>query len=161
MNSGKVFENLIKDSCKLQDIVCIRLKDAGYQGEQTERRFTITNVCDFILFDSEKMLLLEAKSTKGKSIPISRLKQLEKLHNEYSKVLCNNYRAGFIFEFCLVDVNIYIYVSIDSLDKIISNTAKKSINYKELLEGGKTVHKYIPVRKRKERLNLERLINEI
>jgi hypothetical protein len=156
MNTGKLFEELIKDSCFLQNIACIRLKDAGYTGEQTTRRFTVTNICDFILYDGQKMLLLEAKSSKGKSISISRLKQLVRLADEQNKVFLDNYKAGFIFEF---SEHKYYYSSVERLDKIISDTTKKSINMDEL--EGIEIELYVPTGKRKARLNLKKMFDKI
>ncbi len=80
-NPGKIFEEDFKGSVS-NDNVIIRLKDAGgWSQGNSDKRFTITNICDFIYYNDE-LYLLELKSTKGKSITLNRLekdiKRLEK-----------------------------------------------------------------------------------
>ena len=78
-NTGKKFEEDIKKS--IDDTAFLyRLKDSGgsWQGGN-KGRFTPSNICDFILFKGSKLYLLELKSHKGKSIPYTAIKQLDKL----------------------------------------------------------------------------------
>ena len=79
MNTGKKFEEDIKNSIDSTAFL-YRLRDSGgsWQGGN-KSRFTPSNICDFILFKSPRMYLLELKSHKGKSIPYTAIKQLDKL----------------------------------------------------------------------------------
>ena len=153
LNRGKEFEKLIQDSCSLQNIDCTRLKDAGYTGEQTTRRFTITNICDFIIFDGHTLLKLEAKHTQGKNIPLTRLKQLTRLITA-SQTTLGNVRQGFIMRF---DDNIY-YIHAEDLDKLVSTTTKKSLNEGEISANGLQVLEYVPKGKRNARIDIKEMM---
>ena len=61
MSKGKKFEALFVKSCAEQGIDTTRLKDAGWQGEKTIRRFTVKNICDFVLFNGQSLYFLELK----------------------------------------------------------------------------------------------------
>lgn len=97
-NLGKIFEDNIKKSVP-NDVFYLRLKDStGTWGEYNNTvRFTQNNPCDAILFNGEKMILLEMKSHKGKSLPLSciRENQLKELSiyqyykNVYGCVMIN------------------------------------------------------------------------
>jgi len=94
-NCGKTFEEDFAKSFK--DIFIYRLRDnAGAWNESVIRnngkngiRFTTTNICDFIAYSnkSNKLLLLELKSFKGKSCPFTNFKkhQIEGLYIEGKK----------------------------------------------------------------------------
>lgn len=69
MNEGKAFENDIKESCKSQEIFCMRLNDTSLSYiKEKQARFTPTSRCDFILYRLPNMFSLECKSTKYKSM---------------------------------------------------------------------------------------------
>ena len=67
-NEGKLFEQQFQKSCEKQNICCIRLVDSNKFNFGEGTRFTPDNICDFICFDGEKLLLVELKHTKGTSI---------------------------------------------------------------------------------------------
>ena len=156
MNKGKEFQELIKDSCMIQNIDCTRLKDAGYRGEETDRRFTVSNICDFILFDGSTLLKLEAKHTTGKSIPLTRLKQLPRLLTA-SQTCLHNVRQGFILRF---DEQV-LYAHAEDIDKLIGRLNKKSLNINDIKSVGIEVDYFVPTRKRKPRLNLTKMMKEM
>lgn len=110
-STGKMFEEDIKKSIPTQYFV-YRLKDgtAGFAGARNENvRFQATNICDYIVFANGWVHLLELKSHKGASIPISpiyndkgkiikygviKVNQLDGLLKEHDKEDIN---GGFIF----------------------------------------------------------------
>jgi penicillin-binding protein-related factor A (putative recombinase) len=88
MNAGKQFEKDIQKSCKKQEIFFLRLQDAGGWSNADNTRFTPKNLCDCIMHYKGLTLLVELKSHLGKSIPISALKQYEKMNEiEFNGVL--------------------------------------------------------------------------
>jgi len=79
-NAGKIFEDDFANSFN-NNVFIYRLRDtsSSWQGTgegQSKSRFTVKNVCDFIAYSfiTNKLLLLELKSFKGKSCPFSNLK---------------------------------------------------------------------------------------
>ena len=160
-NSGKQFEELFKESCLIQGISCTRLKDAGWQGESTDRRFTVTNICDFICYsgslnyDNErKLYFLELKTGKDR-ITFDRLKQSDRLSKKFlenSKL----HETGYIFELDTKGVKKYWFIDTCDLLALQEVIEKKSFNYNDLLDFqyGREIDTYIPTRKRKPRLDM-------
>ena len=66
-NIGKTFEQEFKE-CVPPDYYLYRLKDdtSGFYG--------VSNPCDYILFRSPYLFLVELKTHKGKSIPIAKIR---------------------------------------------------------------------------------------
>lgn len=79
-NPGKDFENDIKDSSENRGIFCYRLRDpaASFNQADSNLRFSVRNMCDFMMFNSPTLFLIECKSHKGLSIPFTVLKTKEK-----------------------------------------------------------------------------------
>ena len=157
INPGKGFEDLIKDSCLVLGVDCNRLKDAGYRGETTERRFTSRNICDFIIFDGETLLYAEAKTSKDNSIAFKRLTQQKNLFKKYNSNKTSNVKFGYILEFR--KSNKYFWVSVFAVDCLQEWIDKKSFNVNDLEEYEgvgevKRINTYLPHRKRKERLDM-------
>lgn len=105
---GKQFEADCQKSVDKKHFM-YRLRDAGSNigGQNPNLRFQVKNICDFIMFHTEKMqlILLEMKSTKNTSVPFTmidsekkdpskRYKNLKKMV-EHSKK--NNVKAYVIF----------------------------------------------------------------
>jgi len=92
---GQSLEGMIKLSADEQDVDCTRLKDAGYMGDNSNvRRFTPTNICDFILFQSPAILYAEAKR-RDRSLAFKEITQFNDLEkkwkpekNCYSGLIC-------------------------------------------------------------------------
>ena len=158
MNSGKIFEALIQESCKLQNIECYRLRDAGsyVNGKQTGigRAFTTKNICDFIIFDGKTLVYAEAKSTKVKSIAFKRLTQQSALLKKQSETYLKNIKCGYLLEFS--DEKKYFWVSCMIIKYLEMKVKKKSFNITDLeaLECVRRIETYLPPRKRKIRLNM-------
>lgn len=149
---GKTFEKLLQESCELQFVDCTRLRDAGWQGEQTQRRFTIKNICDFILFADGCIVFVECKHAKER-LELSRLTQQADLIKKLSKSIPNLF-AGYLLH---IAGETY-FISAAAIDKF---GEKKSINKADAKKLGFSVRPYIPHGKRKERLDIESLIHEL
>jgi len=135
MNPGKAFEadfvSSIPDSC-----YHYRLRDtsSSWQGGECSR-FTVSNVCDFIVYTKGCLYMLELKSHKGKSLPLSciRPNQIEGLLQAHYKAI----RAGLVVNFR--DIEKTFYISIFDIKAYIDNNNKKSIPLSYLEEKGEVI----------------------
>jgi len=144
MNAGKSFEvDFIKSVP--DEWFKYRLNDSAssWQGGDNSR-FTPSNICDFIVYNN-KLWLLELKSHKGKSIPLSciRPKQVEGLLKAYKK----GTNAGFIFNFR--DVEQTYYVNANHINCFLVSKTRKSIPLSWIEEMGTL----IPQMKKRVRYN--------
>ena len=123
MNEGKKFEQDFINSVP-ETWFKYRLNDSGgsWQGGD-KARFTPSNICDFIVYNS-KLWLLELKSHKGKSIPFSciRPKQVEGLLEAYKR----GTKAGYIINFR--DIEETYYISSFYVSHAIETYDRKSIS---------------------------------
>ena len=87
---GKKFEEDFTKSVP-DDWTCLRLKDAGGWSNAENTRFTVKNVCDFILFTGSKLFLIELKSHLGVSISAANFRQLDGLPKYKGKQNCFQY----------------------------------------------------------------------
>lgn len=151
---GKGLEKLLQESCKLQGVDCTRLRDAGWQGETTQRRFTIKNICDFILFDQGAIVYLECKHSKDR-LALSRLTQQDDL---VAKVVQGkpDLFAGYL---CHIGGENF-YISAEAV-AIFTIAGKKSINKIDAARIGMRVAPFTPMGARKPRLDIESLIHEL
>lgn len=151
---GKGLEKLLQESCKLQNVDCTRLRDAGWQGEATQRRFTIKNICDFILFDQGAIVYIECKHSKDR-LTLSRLAQQDSLLSKLAQSKPCLF-AGYLVHI----VGETFYISAAAVDKF-SGSGKKSINYADAVRIGQRIAPFIPKGARKPRLDIESLIYEL
>lgn len=149
---GKSFEKLLQESCELQFVDCTRLRDAGWQGEQTQRRFTIKNICDFILFAEGCIVYIECKHAKER-LELSRLTQ----QSDLLKKLAQSTQSLFAGYLLHIAGETY-FISAAAIDKY---SDKKSINKADAQRLGVSVRHYIPHGKRKARLDIESMIHEL
>ena len=150
MNTGKKLEALIKQSAEELGWDCTRLRDAGWQGEKTQRRFTVKNICDFILFKTPDLFFIEAKSGKT-SITFDRLTQQEDLlkkNNPEKRIY-----AGYICEI----KGKWFFLAATAIHFMEINLGKKSFNADDADAYGYELVGYIPNGKRKARINLDYL----
>lgn len=125
MNAGKVFEKNFMDSMP-PEVWCYRFRDSAgaWQGGENTR-FTPSNICDFLVFNEDSLLLLELKSHKGKSLPLHciREKNLAKMidANRFKKI-----HSFLVVNFRDVDETYAVYASLVSL-YMETNPEKKSI----------------------------------
>lgn len=151
---GKGLEKLLQESCKIQNVDCTRLRDAGWQGETTQRRFTIKNICDFILFDQGAIVYLECKHSKDR-LALSRLTQQDDLIAKIKQCKQNLF-AGYL---CHIDGENF-YISAKAVG-IFTMTGKRSINKTDAARIGKRIAPFTPKGARKPRLDIETLIHEL
>lgn len=97
-NEGKRFEEDFEKSLP-KHWACVRLKDAAGWATSEQTRFTVSNICDLIIFNGENMFLAELKSTITGRVPKTKkiLQQLESLLEYVGKkntypVFIMNYR---------------------------------------------------------------------
>ena len=99
----------------------------------TNTRFTSSNICDYILLDdvSRILYLIECKSTKGTSIPLTMIRdyQIQGLLDASKHALV----AGFIVNFRNTN-NDTFFISIDKFIRMTGSINKKSFNIKDLME---------------------------
>ena len=142
MNEGKSFESDFIKSVPAEWFK-YRLNDSGgaWQGGDNAR-FTPSNICDFIVYNGN-LWLLELKSHKGKSLPLSciRPKQLEGLVNASTKSV----KAGFVINFR--DTEETYYVAAEAIDYFVKMETRKSIP----LDWVKQFGVLIPQKKKKVR----------
>ena len=124
MNSGKRFEQNFKKSIP-KDIFFYRFRDGSSSwGGNDKVRFQQTNICDCMMFDGEYLFLLELKSTKGKSLPYSNIKehQIDDLlwASEFANVIC-----GLVIEFA--DINECYFIEINEFKKYKDESNRKSL----------------------------------
>lgn len=125
MNSGKRFEQNFKNSIP-KDVFYYRFRDGSSSwGGNDKVRFQQTNICDCMLFDGDYLFLLELKSTKGKSLPFSNIKehQIRDLlwASNFANVIC-----GFVIEFA--DLDECYFIEIAQFKEFLDNTDRKSIS---------------------------------
>lgn len=133
--NGKTWEKCIQASCDKRLIFCKKLADGtanwGQQGVQT--RFQKSNECDFIIFNENKLLMLEAKCHKGKSIPINciRKSQVSGLTKKsiYKGVIC-----GLLILFS--DIEEAYFLNIHDYLKFVRTSERKSIPISYLQQNG-------------------------
>lgn len=154
--TGKKFEELIKDSCEKQGLSYTRLKDAGWQGEATQRRFTVKNDCDCIIFDGSILLFLEAKHRKDR-VEFDGLKQLGLLLKKEGKCQIPNIRYGFLF--CIKGQ--FFYSDAENVVRAKEVLGKKSFNDKDAQEFCQPLETFLPARARKERLDMASLLQSL
>lgn len=89
MNKGKVFEQQFRKSVP-DGVFYYRLIDSSNAWSDGNIRFAPKNICDSIMFDGERLFLLELKNHKGKSLPLSciRANQIEGLdkYSDYKNI---------------------------------------------------------------------------
>ncbi len=75
-NPGKDFENDLKKSADDRGIFCLRLKDPAASFGQTDGnlRFSLRNLCDFVMFEYPSLYLAECKSHLKSAVPFKALK---------------------------------------------------------------------------------------
>lgn len=142
MNDGKKFEEDFIKSVP-ENWFKYRLRDSGGSWQGGEKaRFTPTNICDFIVYNNN-LWLLELKSHKGKSIPLSCIR--ENQMNGLEDALKVGVKAGYVFNFR--DTEETYFINAFEICKFVGSTYRKSIPIDYLKENGVL----IPQQKKKVR----------
>lgn len=141
INPGKKFENDFQKSVNRDEIFLHRLKDGatrtGANGEMI--RLKTKNLCDFILFKGNKLVLVELKSFLGKSMSFTNIKstveeQQKFIYNLREEVKKENVKAYFILNFR--DLNETYAIDIKNFDEFYKFTNKRSISIDEVRQLG-------------------------
>lgn len=124
MNSGKRFEQNFKNSIP-KDIFYYRFRDGSSSWGGNEKvRFQQTNICDCMLFNGKILFLLELKSTKGKSLPFSNIKEHQITDllwaSQFKNIIC-----GFVVEFA--DIDECYFMNIKRFEEFLKHTQRKSL----------------------------------
>lgn len=101
-NIGKTFEQEFKE-CVPPDYYLYRLKDdtSGFYG--------VSNPCDYILFRSPYLFLVELKTHKGKSIPIAKIRP-NQIQGMEKATHYEGVYGGFLINFRELEETYYITV---------------------------------------------------
>ena len=108
------------------DVFFYRFRDgtSAWGGDQTNTRFQQSNMCDCMMFDGNNLYLLELKSHKGKSLPLTAIRknQIEELAkaSTYQNVI-----SGLVIHFA--DVGQTFFVKIQDILNFINDAERKSI----------------------------------
>lgn len=127
-NEGKKFEEDLNISISNSNVFIYRLKDtsSSWNNGQTGR-FTSRNACDFISFNPilNKILMIECKSFKGKSISFSNIKthQVEEMYFYKHK-----YKVDCYMFFNFRDLEETYALDIDFVREQYLSGARKSIS---------------------------------
>lgn len=117
MDAGKIFEAEIKDSIP-SDFYIERYKDdtAGFYG--------VSNPADFRLYKYPYTFLLELKTHKGKSLPLSKIRD-NQLRGLYTAVQYTGVYGGFLINFR--DMEETYYIPVEAVLEFIKSGIRKSI----------------------------------
>ena len=143
-NFGKAFESDFKNACIEQGIDYTRLKDAGWQGESTVRRFTPRNICDCILFHHSIIVFAELKH-RNNSLPFKDITQIEDLRKKW-----NPESGVFSGVVCCLKREVF-FISTVNIDVMQSALGKKSFNADDANTYGLRVVPIVPKGKKKVR----------
>lgn len=119
MNKGKQFESKFAEDWEksFPGSFCLRVPDqqSGYYG-------TSRNICDFICFAENHLFLIECKTIKGNTFPLSNFTQYDKMSSvlNYPNVI-----SGIVIWYYEKDV--VLFVPLDTYKKMLENN-EKSIN---------------------------------
>jgi len=139
MNSGKKFENNFKNSVP-DNIFYYRFRDGTSSWDKSENtRFQAKNICDCMMYDGQYLYLLELKSHKGKSIPLSAIRenQVKDLMaaSEHANVV-----AGLVVNFA--DISETFFMPIDLAFKWFNQSVRKSIPISEFRDNCIAINGY-------------------
>lgn len=122
--SGKRFEENWKKSIP-KNTFYYRLRDGSSSwGGNDKVRFQQENICDSIMFDGDYLYTLELKSTKGKSLPYTNIKD----HQIIDLLWCSEFAnviAGFVIEFA--DLNECYFIEINDFKLYKDKNNRKSL----------------------------------
>jgi recombination protein U len=131
MNSGKKFETNFKNSVP-DNIFFYRFRDGTSSwSKQENTRFQAKNICDCMMYDGQYLYLLELKSHKGESLPLSAIRE-NQVKDLLSASKHENVIAGLIVNFA--DKEQVYFMDIGLAEKWYNNGIRKSIPLSEFKE---------------------------
>ena len=131
-NEGKKFEIDFKNSIPA-NVYIYKLKDAGGWSNASNTRFTISNMCDFIMYSKPTLFLLELKSTKGKSLPFNNIRETQ-IKELYKASNTEGVRAGLVINLRTLEETYYL--DIKDFKTYRETTERKSISLECLKDKG-------------------------
>lgn len=161
-NLGKVFEQNFRKSIPVsKKIYYYRLKDtaSSYYGGNENLRFSQNNIADAFLFYvgdyMTNLLILEFKNHKGKSLPLSCIKE-----NQLNGMIDANKKTGVIpmLVVFFIDVEKCYSLNIEFVEKFIENNERKSIPINYFEEYGTKIE--VTKLKTNYRYNIEKWLNQ-
>lgn len=126
-NDGKRWEKCISNSCKEDKIFCKKLSDgtSSWSKNDSKVRFQKNNECDFIIYGGgNKLLLVEAKCHKGKSLPLNCIRQ-NQIDGMFEKSKYENVVCGLLVLFS--EVEKAYFLKIEDFIEFMHNEHRKSI----------------------------------
>lgn len=161
-NLGKVFEQNFRKSIPVSEkIYYYRLKDtaSSYYGGNENLRFSQNNIADSFLFYvgdyMTNLLILEFKNHKGKSLPLSCIKE-----NQLNGMIDANKKIGVIpmLVVFFIDVEKCYSLNIEFVEEFIENNERKSIPINYFEEYGTEIE--VTKLKTNYRYNIEKWLNQ-
>ena len=137
-----------------------RLRDnASSFAGGANTRFTSSNICDYILFDdiTKTLFLIECKSTKGTSIPLSMIRDNQKKGLVEASRHC--LVAGLLLNFRNENNDTFFIIIHNYLD-MIERIGKKSFNIKDLMDYG-AIRVDCEKKRSRWRYNIEEFVKEM
>jgi recombination protein U len=152
--TGKNWEKCIQKSCEKRIMFCKKLADGTSNWNRNDSlvRFQKSNECDFIIFNGEKLLLLEAKVHKGKSIPLTCIRESQ-IKGLTEKSIYKNVICGLLILFD--DLEEAYFLNIHDFARFERLSERKSIPVSYCQETGLRV----PLKKKKINYDIE--LNDI
>jgi recombination protein U len=133
MNNGKIFEQEIKASVP-ENVFFYRFKDGTASwGKSDGVRFQAHNICDCMIYDGISLYLLELKSHKGKSIPLSCIRETQ-ITDLNENAMFQNIVCGFLFNFS--DLGRTFFVDVGDVLNFKRHSDRKSIPIEYCIEQG-------------------------
>lgn len=157
MNNGKRFEDNFRKSIP-DNIFYYRFRDGTSSWDKgSKTRFQQRNICDCMLYNGKYLYLLELKSTKGKSLPFSNIRQ-NQVDDLMKASRHDNVIAGMVVEFSVLG-QVY-FMPIDLVKNWFYESERKSIPLKSF-QNEPCIK--IPGKKLKVnyRYNIEQFIKEV
>ena len=155
-SSGKRFEDNFRNSIP-KDIFYYRLRDnSNTWSNGNKTRFATSNICDCLLFDGEYLFTLELKSTKGKSLPYSNIKE----HQINDLLWCSEFAnviSGFVIEFD--SLNECYFIKINDFVGFKQCNKRKSLPIEFCRKFGLKIG--IEKKKINRKFDIEKFLNEI
>jgi len=131
LNSGKKFETNFKNSVP-NNIFFYRFRDGTSSwAKQENTRFQAKNICDCMMYDGQFLYLLELKSHKGASLPLSVIRK-NQIDDLMAASKHENVIAGLIVNFA--DKETVYFMPIDLAEQWFNNGIRKSIPISEFKE---------------------------
>lgn len=136
MNSGKEFEGQWRKNAKKVDgLFFMRLKDSPSSfGTNSKLRFTLDNICDFLMFKSHKLFLLELKNCREASLAFTRLRDNQTQGLLEAKKISPNIVAGIVCNFERAAETYFLDIEI--ANDFIQSGTRKSIPISFFRENG-------------------------